>query len=530
MVRDSDFDAAAHGQGKSVLTLGDLVRVEALGLQLLTPDDGLAAEVRWAHVSELPDPAPWLAGAEFLLTTGLTLFRDRATTREYCRRLRTVGVACLGLSTGDVLPHRFVPEVLLQAAIEAHLPLVHVPQDVPLQAIVQAVADEHAREKTQALERVISSQEQLSEAAADPDGLQTVTELLLRLAGFESILFGSDLRVVAGTLSEGAGITPDLLVEVARFLDLTSGDAGEIRRVAGRPYCVAIGVGELPRGVLATWHVGSPTMEDRALLRMASSMLAPLLELRHAASGRARRQQAAQVRALLIGSEDADQAQRRLNMIASSATRLAIAVTDSSAARGVVALLLNGLGELADDVRPLAVGPDLFMLLAGPRGGLAEGIEALANELPSVRIGLGGTVQAFQARLSRDQALTARAIARARGENFHHLEIAETGYRPLIMTADRTERSRFASEVLGVLQTYDADHGTELIPTLRAFLDSTGNVERTAARLGIHRHTARTRMSRIAELTQRNLTHGDQLMEMWLALEISDLDRVNPRS
>jgi purine catabolism regulator len=511
-------------QGGHVLSLGELLEVEDLRLQLLTEDDGLAADVRWAHVSELPDPTRWLAGGELLLTTGLALFRGPAESRDYCRRLQAAGVAGLGISSGDTLPHPSVPDHLVQAAVEAGLPLIHVPEDVPLQTIVQTVADAHAREKTEALERVISSQDQLSKAAADPDGLQTVTALLLELAGYETILFGSDLRIVAGTRSDRAGVTPNLFAEVARFLDLRSGETRQIRTATGRPHCVAIGVGETPRGVLAAWHVGAPTAEERALLLMSASMMALLLELRHAGDDRARRQRAAHVRALLGDTEGAVEAQRRLGLIGSPSTELAVAVTDSSAARGTLARLISGLGEFADAVTPLTVGADLFLLLAGPGDGLPEGLEALVGELSCLTVGLGSTVSAHTARTSRDHALTARSIARARGESFHYLEQA-AGYRPLIMTADRAERSRFAREVLGDVQSYDADHGSELILTLRAFLDCTGNVERTAARLGIHRHTARARLTRIAELTGRNLTHGAQLMEMWLALEIVDLDR-----
>ena len=43
------------------------------GLELVTGEDAADAPVRWVHISELPDPTPWLSGGELLLTTGLQL-------------------------------------------------------------------------------------------------------------------------------------------------------------------------------------------------------------------------------------------------------------------------------------------------------------------------------------------------------------------------------------------------------------------------------------------------------------------------
>jgi purine catabolism regulator len=43
---------------------------EELGLPVLAGRSGLDAPVRWVHISELPDPTPWLSGGELLLMTG----------------------------------------------------------------------------------------------------------------------------------------------------------------------------------------------------------------------------------------------------------------------------------------------------------------------------------------------------------------------------------------------------------------------------------------------------------------------------
>ena len=40
---------------------------------LLAGEANVDMPVRWVHISELPDPTPWLSGGELLLTTGLGL-------------------------------------------------------------------------------------------------------------------------------------------------------------------------------------------------------------------------------------------------------------------------------------------------------------------------------------------------------------------------------------------------------------------------------------------------------------------------
>ena len=57
--------------------------------------------VRWAHVSELADPVPYMEGGELLLITALKLdAEDREAMRRYVRRLVGAGVVGLGFAVG----------------------------------------------------------------------------------------------------------------------------------------------------------------------------------------------------------------------------------------------------------------------------------------------------------------------------------------------------------------------------------------------------------------------------------------------
>ena len=121
-----------------VITVEDLLRSPALQLRLIAGEAGVSRRVAWAHVSELEDPTPWLAGAELIMTTGMALARADRPQRAYLERLDDAGVACLALSEGLFVPP--LTRDFLAAADERSFPVVEVPIPVPFMAIAQEVA------------------------------------------------------------------------------------------------------------------------------------------------------------------------------------------------------------------------------------------------------------------------------------------------------------------------------------------------------------------------------------------------------
>ena len=71
--------------------------------------------MRWAHVSELADPVPYMEGGELLLITAMKLdAEDPEAMRRYVRRLAGAGVVGLGFAVG--VNYEDVPEALVDAA------------------------------------------------------------------------------------------------------------------------------------------------------------------------------------------------------------------------------------------------------------------------------------------------------------------------------------------------------------------------------------------------------------------------------
>lgn len=89
---------------------------------------------------------------------------------------------------------------------------------------------------------------------------------------------------------------------------------------------------------------------------------------------------------------------------------------------------------------------------------------------------------------------------------------------PLLTVPDDVP-SIAVTKVANVLTPIEsADPTGALLATLSAWLDAAGSAQDAARRLGIHRHTVRNRLDRIAALTGRALDQPAQRYELWLAL------------
>src|SRR5262245_66351552 len=97
--------------------------VSEMGLELATGEDAADVPVRWVHISELPDPTPWLSGGELLLTTGIQLDSDERQ-REFVRLLSGRHLAGLGFGTG--FDHAELPTATVEEAEQCTFPVFEV--------------------------------------------------------------------------------------------------------------------------------------------------------------------------------------------------------------------------------------------------------------------------------------------------------------------------------------------------------------------------------------------------------------------
>lgn len=176
--------------------------------------------------------------------------------------------------------------------------------------------------------------------------------------------------------------------------------------------------------------------------------------------------------------------------------------------------------------------PDAMLAIVVDGHDLSDLHERLSVVMASTRgtIGVGGSATSEDLAHSfseASRALHIRAESRRPYGMSNHDDLGLL--RILDTSGDGVQLERYVSEWLGALVEYDRDHHSEMVRTLGAYLESGGNYDRTADALIIHRSTLRYRLSRIRELSGRDLTDPDSRLNLHVAIRAQAALRDNLR-
>ncbi|MGV9774880.1 PucR family transcriptional regulator [Streptosporangium sp. NPDC003464] len=482
-------------------TLRTVVRRLPLKLGVLTGQDALDRPVRWVAVSELEDPTPFLEGGELVLTTGMRLGADNAG--PYVDRLVGKGVTGLGFGVG--LGHEVIPAGLVEAAARAGLPLIEVPRDTPFVAIGKVVSDLIAAEQYDEIRRAFATQGRLTRAALRPEGPRAVIDGLARELGGWAVLLdeAGAVRHAAGKGAAGiAGLRPEL---------------ERLRRPAGggTPASLALSTpGEHvivqpigARRVRGFFAVGldrpfSPVAHT--VINAAGSLLTLTIEHGREHLAAERRVRSAALRLLLAGQVRAGQ--ETLELLGGGLPDGPLVVL---AVGGDQEAVLEAAGEeFAADAEERVV-----VVVAADRA--EEAAAALREHGP---VGIGSPVGPDELRTGLDQA--DRALAAARRVAGRVMRFADLAGQGLLSLLDPEVAGAFSAALLAPLREYGSR--ADLLESLRAYLACNGHWDAAAQRLGVHRHTLRYRMRRVAELLGRDLDDPAARAELWVALAMTE--------
>ncbi|WP_162794907.1 PucR family transcriptional regulator, partial [Nonomuraea lactucae] len=153
-------------------------------------------------------------------------------------------------------------------------------------------------------------------------------------------------------------------------------------------------------------------------------------------------------------------------------------------------------------------GEELVVAVVGESA--AEELAGLAGAAGAA-VGMSGSCSYLELGGGLDQAR--RALAAGGGGVVRFADLAGQG---LLRLLDPAAARAFAAALLAPLTRYGSR--ADLVESLRAYLDSNGHWDAAAQRLGVHRHTLRYRMKRVAELLGRDLDDPGVRAELWIAL------------
>ncbi|WP_328603813.1 helix-turn-helix domain-containing protein [Amycolatopsis sp. NBC_00345] len=161
-----------------------------------------------------------------------------------------------------------------------------------------------------------------------------------------------------------------------------------------------------------------------------------------------------------------------------------------------------------------------FLRLDRVAADLRGAVRTLEPALGSARlaIGLSRAPDAAGLRAGIQEARHARTLAALSPGRASVLAGDEVASHLLLLAAVPEDlRRSFGDKVLGPVLAYDTAHGSELLRTLRAFLEHSGSWTQTSAALHLHVNTLRYRVGRISDLTGRDLGRFADRVDLYLA-------------
>lgn len=521
-----------------MLTVRDLV--DDLELEMLSGQAGADTPVRWVHITELPDPTPWLSGGEMILTTGLQL-KTAKRQRDFARLLCDHHLAGVGFGTG--FEHDTVPDALLEEARAVGLPVFEVPYALPFIAVTEKAFGQLVNEHYEVLQRGIAIHKRLERLVLEERGLD-------ELVGAVSAAIGGAAMVLdprGETLAESTfrrevdAAAIDSIRERVRDRDGLGGRRGaggeiapEHEQIAGRS--LAMPVSTRGRGAPQAWLVavrdaGSLGDFERLILQQAVTVVALELMRQRAMRDTERRLAGDVLAQALTGRLAESEVEARLRPFGVGA-QAAVLVFDCDdpahaepeletalAEAGVGALvacrerLLCAVVDGSGGVDPIELATELRATLVA--GHCGEDTRGAASRVAPV----GMLKRSFhEARC----AIEATALANGAAPRIaSHEDLG--AFRLLLAVQDDEALRVYTDSVLGPLEDGGGEYGDELLRSLEAFIEQNGQWEKAARQLYCHRHTLRYRIKRVEELTGRDLKSARDRIELWLALRAREL-------
>jgi purine catabolism regulator len=520
-------------------TVADLLAIDELRLGLVAGADGLDRPIRWAHVSELKDPTRFLRGGEVLLTTGRGMRGGPQGQAAYVEQLAKADLAALGVGLGFAF--KATPPAVREAADRAGFPVFEVPFEVPFIAITEALFSRLVNEQYVLLQRAGTVQQTLSRLLVEGAGLDALLEAYARMTGTRALLLDVRGEVMAAARGATAVLPPRAVWAEIQALrpegnefSLSLSDEGGSRTL------LPVLVGGGPAGFLVLHRGSRPEPFHQVVIHHLATAVALELAKAQAVARTERRLVGDFLDALLEGELSATETRRRLRFLGLGASpAIAVLVARGEEPQPSEAAV-EALRLLVQDRLSRRPGPYVCSIqdasvvalfeAAGPAEArtVAEAVaEAVLARGLGGRFGLGmpetdprGLRRAYQeARFALEAADPVAGDRRARVATVDDLG----SHRLLLARQENAALEAISRSLLGPLADYDRRQHGGLVASLRAFLEHNGNWEAAARALGVHRHTLRYRVRRVAELTGRDLDVAADRVEFWLALQAADV-------
>ncbi|MDQ0680441.1 purine catabolism regulator [Arthrobacter pascens] len=515
-------------------SLNELLRSRTLKLRLVAPEPGsslLDEPIMWVHSSDLEDPTPFLDPGQLLLTDG-TQFPQNTTTAdpaagsplppapngkgydEYVRRLVEHEIRGLGFATQVI--HGALPPGLEEACRKQGLPLLEVPDRTPFIAIIRMVADYLAKEEHARAEWSLQAQRAISRAALRPDGLTSILGELERQLHSWVALYDAAGNYVRMPRNRPvpSGIASEVNTEVRNALDLGTRSASHLEIEGQSVTLQTLGRKGGLRGALVLGAIEPLDPARTDIVNSVIGLASLALEQARTLDTARRHLRAGVFEQLLAGSTDV--ALKTARQVWGQLPREPLLVT-ASRQENPTPNLLEALELLADDYRGAvfyALRGEMLVVLAG-RAHQDKVLELLQRHGAPCGISAEATMEGLPGAVEE----AGRALRRAAELGRPMVEFSELSESGMLGLLREAKAGPVARGLLQPLIAHDEAEETELLATVREWFANNCVWDKTARRLGVHRHTLRNRIDAAGRILGLNLDGMRDRLELFAAVQ-----------
>jgi PucR family transcriptional regulator, purine catabolism regulatory protein len=494
-----------HGNRLGDISIAELVALPHLGLRVLAGEGGLDTPVSWAHVSDAPTPWNWNEPGDLVMTSGIILPLEPSAQAEFIEHMAQAGLC--GLVLGEDPRRPQLSARMLERASELNFPILSAHHSVSFVQHVRAVAAANSRTEKQSLDHITRVQDEVRLSLTEQRSSVEFIEGLCRVLGCRISVVDDQLWEPA---LPGCSV-PDPLWQQALRSDLQQrhGKAPLVMRLseAGRTALA------MPVPTERSAYLFAEISDDQVVPRLAVLQHAAAacgLEMARVYAGfeRDRSAGAALLSEAMAHRVDTTILDLNLGERGLHPPYMCIAVGASTDfVDGLVRRwAINGVPHLLGGIQPVFVGVvDAECDLDG----------TLLGEHERVRIGVsdpfsgsGGFTDAVR------QAHWALETINSDDAGIAHYGDGGESFLPRTLA----ESKLVAERILGPVLEYDREHDSDLIETLRTYLECDRSPKHAAVRLYVHSQTVNYRIGRIQELTGRSMRSTSDISELWFAL------------
>jgi len=459
--------------------------------------------LRGVHVTDLDRPGRWILPDELVLTNGLWL--DKATPGAWVEDVALAGAAALGFGIGT--PHEVLPAALVEACDNVQLPLLEIGETVSFSLFSDRLAS-----GDESIRRHLERSRQLLKTLSGGGGYAGLLEVLHGSTGLSAALVGPG----------GA-----LLAQVGQPLPATTLSKAELAAVRGPlpaqlEEAAVLSASALtpPRATLVIAGALSDLDDPVRAIAELVGTVAALENSRDQASQSAWQVLASELVELILRPNfDESLCATRLESLGMSPAHELVALAGAMDVEQLrYALTVAGAHHVAGQHGDAAIA----IAATGGQDLLPATVEALDRLRVEPVLGCGSTaLDIWDLPRTAGSALSALAAARSRPRGARVVRESDMGTHVALMDLlSPAARQQFLHTVLGRLEERDHKRGTDLVGTLGVFLDSGGRWRESATTLHIHLNTLRYRLSRVEELSGRDLRNTRDRTDFQLALVI----------